>query len=93
MLANYLFSIFIKLQKKFFFKMFKIFRNFLEKTFFGVSSWWGEKLNIKPSFIRLFFIYAAFANALTIFIYLIMVFILRLRNMIKYKKRKSVFDL
>ena len=73
MLANYLFSIFIKLQKIFFIKMFKIFRNFLEKTFFGVSSWWGEKLNIKPSFIRLFFIYAAFANALTIFIYLIMI--------------------
>ena len=73
--------------------MLKFLRNFLEKTFFGVSSWWGEKLGLKPSLIRLFFIYAAFANALTIFIYLIMVFILRLRNMIKYKKRKSVFDL
>jgi len=73
--------------------MLKFLRNFLEKTFFGVSSWWGEKLGLKPSFIRLFFIYAAFANALTIFIYLIMVFILRLRNIIKFKKRKSVFDL
>tara|TARA_B100000900_G_scaffold158361_1_gene134597 strand:+ start:127 stop:348 length:222 start_codon:yes stop_codon:yes gene_type:complete len=73
--------------------MLKFLRNFLEKTFFGVSSWWGEKLGLKPSFIRLFFIYAAFANALTIFIYLIMVFILRLRNVIKFKKRKSVFDL
>ena len=73
--------------------MLKFLRNFLEKTFFGVSSWWGEKLGLKPSFIRLFFIYAAFANALTIFIYLIMVFILRLRSIIKFKKRKSVFDL
>tara|TARA_B100001057_G_scaffold324416_1_gene324615 strand:- start:153 stop:374 length:222 start_codon:yes stop_codon:yes gene_type:complete len=73
--------------------MLKFLRNFLEKTFFGVSSWWGEKLGLKPSLIRLFFIYAAFANALTIFIYLIMVFILRLRNIIKFKKRKSVFDL
>ena len=73
--------------------MLTVFRNFLERTFFGVSSWWGSKLGIKPSFIRLFFIYAAFANALTIFIYLSMVFILRLRLLIKFRKRKSVFDL
>ena len=73
--------------------MISILRNFFEKTFFGVSSWWGLKLGVRPSLIRLFFIYAAFANAITIFIYLIMVFILRLRNIIKYKKRKSVFDL
>tara|TARA_E500000331_G_scaffold47637_1_gene40383 strand:- start:27 stop:248 length:222 start_codon:yes stop_codon:yes gene_type:complete len=73
--------------------MISILRNFFEKTFFGVSSWWGLKLGVRPSFIRLFFIYAAFANAITIFIYLIMVFILRLRNIIKYKNRKSVFDL
>ena len=73
--------------------MLTVLRNFLEKTFFGVSSWWGSKLGIKPSFIRLFFIYAAFANALTIFIYLSRVFILRLRLLIKFRKRKSVFDL
>ena len=73
--------------------MLSIIRNFLERNFFGVSSWWGTKLGIKPSFIRLFFIYAAFANAITIFIYLVMIFILRLRNIIKFRKRKSVFDL
>tara|TARA_B100000965_G_scaffold405234_1_gene438457 strand:- start:275 stop:496 length:222 start_codon:yes stop_codon:yes gene_type:complete len=73
--------------------MISIIRNFLERNFFGVSSWWGTKLGIKPSFIRLFFIYAAFANAITIFIYLVMIFILRLRNIIKFRKRKSVFDL
>ena len=73
--------------------MISILRNFFEKNFFGVSSWWGYKLGIKPSFIRLFFIYAAFANAITIFIYITMVFILRFWNMLKFKKRKSVFDL
>ena len=73
--------------------MISIFRNFFEKTFFGVSSWWGAKLGVRPSLVRLFFIYAAFANVVTVFIYLMMVFILRLRNIIKYKKRKSVFDL
>ena len=73
--------------------MLRFLRNFFEINFFGVSSWWGDKLGIRPSFIRLFFIYAAFANAITIFIYLIMVFILRLRLIIKFRKRKSVFDL
>ena len=83
----------IKLQKKNLLNMITILRNFLEKNFFGVSSWWGSKLGIKPSFIRLFFIYAAFANAFTIFIYITMIFILRFWNMLKFKKRKSVFDL
>ena len=73
--------------------MINFFRNFFEKQIFGVSSWWGNRLGIKASFIRLFFIYAAFTNALTILIYLCMIFILRLRNHFKYRKRKSVFDL
>ena len=73
--------------------MINIFRNFLEKQVFGVSSWWGNRLGIKASFIRLFFIYAAFTNALTILIYLSMIFLLKIRNHFKYRKRKSVFDL
>ena len=73
--------------------MINFFRNIFEKQIFGVSSWWGTRLGIKASFVRLFFIYAAFADAITIFIYLTMTFILRLRLMIKLRKRKSVFDL
>jgi phage shock protein PspC (stress-responsive transcriptional regulator) len=73
--------------------MINFFRNFFEKQIFGVSSWWGNRLGIKASFIRLFFIYAAFTNALTILIYLSMIFLLKLRNHFKYRKRKSVFDL
>ena len=73
--------------------MINFFRNFFEKQIFGVSSWWGNRLGIKASFIRLFFIYATFANALTILIYLSMIFLLKLRNHFKYRKRKSVFDL
>ncbi len=68
-------------------------RNFFEKQVFGVSSWWGSRLGIKASYIRLFFIYATFTNALTILIYLSMIFLLKLRNHFKYRKRKSVFDL
>jgi len=73
--------------------MINFFRNFFEKQIFGVSSWWGNRLGIKASFIRLFFIYAAFTNVLTILIYLSMIFLLKLRNHFKYRKRKSVFDL
>ena len=73
--------------------MFHIVRNFFEKQFFGVSAWWADKLGIKASFVRLFFIYATFTNALTILIYLSMVFLLKIRNHFKYRKRKSVFDL
>ena len=73
--------------------MINIFRNFLEKQVFGVSSWWGNRLGIKASFIRLFFIYATFTNALTILIYLFMTILLKIRNHFKYRKRKSVFDL
>ena len=69
------------------------FRSIFDKKVFGVSSWWGNRLGIKASFIRLFFIYAAFTNALTILIYLSMIFLLKLRNHFKYRKRKSVFDL
>ncbi|MGY8987962.1 MAG: PspC domain-containing protein [Flavobacteriales bacterium] len=70
----------------------KLFKILFEKHFFGVSSWWASKLGIKSSFIRLFFIYGAFANSFTILIYLVMVFVLKIRNHFKYR-RKSVFDL
>lgn len=73
--------------------MINFLRNFFEKKFFGVSSWWGNRLGIRASFIRLFFIYAAFTNAITILIYLLMIFLLKIRNHFKYRKRKSVFDL
>jgi len=68
-------------------------RKIFEKKIFGVSSWWGNRLGIKASFIRLFFIYASFTNALTILVYLFMIFLLRIRNHFKYTKRRSVFDL
>jgi phage shock protein PspC (stress-responsive transcriptional regulator) len=73
--------------------MINFFRNIFEKQVFGVSSWWGNRLGIKASFIRLFFIYATFTNALTILIYLSMIFLLKIRYHFKYRKRKSVFDL
>ena len=73
--------------------MINFFRNIFEKKVFGVSSWWGNRLGIKASIIRLFFIYASFTNTLTILIYLLMMLILKIRHHFKYSKRRSVFDL
>jgi phage shock protein C len=73
--------------------MINFFRSIFDKKVFGVSSWWGNRLGVKASFIRLFFIYAAFTNVLTILIYLAMIFLLKIRCHFKYRKRKSVFDL
>ena len=72
--------------------MIRLLRLVFEKRFFGVSSWWGDLLGIRVSFVRLVFIYASFANAFTILVYLMMIFILKIRYHFKYKKR-SVFDL
>ena len=64
------------------------------KNFFGVSEWFASKLGVNTSFIRLFFIYGIFASgiSLTVLLYLVMLFFIRIRNHFKYKRR-SVFDL
>lgn len=67
--------------------------NIFKKKFFGVCAWWAGRLGIKPSYIRLFFIYAAFTNAITILVYLCMILLLKIRHHFKFRKRKSVFDL
>ena len=74
-------------------KLIHYFLNLLSKQFFGVSSWWANRLGIKPSYVRLLFIYATFTNAVTILIYLSMIFLLKIRTHFKYRKRRSIFDL
>ena len=68
-------------------------RHFFEKHGFAVSTRLAEFLGMSVKNVRLFFIYAAFTNAIIVVIYLSMVFILKVRNHFKYRKRKSVFDL
>jgi phage shock protein PspC (stress-responsive transcriptional regulator) len=66
---------------------------FMEQRTFGVCAWLGEKLQMKSANIRLFFIYASFITiGSPIIIYLIMAFVLNLRNLIR-AKRSSVWDL
>ena len=68
-------------------------KTFFERQAFGVCEWWGEKLRIKSANIRLFFIYTSFLTiGSPLIIYLIMAFVLNLRNMVR-SKRGSVWDL
>ncbi len=68
-------------------------RHFFEKHGFAVSSRLADRLGMKVSDVRLFFIYISFVTlGFSFGIYLTLAFILRLKDMI-YTKRSSVFDL
>ena len=67
--------------------------NYFEKQAFGVCTWLGEKLRMKSSQIRLFFIYASFITlGSPLIVYIHMAFILRIKNMIQ-SSRTRVWDL
>ena len=68
-------------------------KDLVEQSFFGVCTWWGEKLGISISKIRLFFIYLSFiALGSPLNIYLVMAFILDIRNLFR-KKNDIVEDI
>lgn len=68
-------------------------RHFFERHGFGVFSRLADRLGMRASNVRLFFIYFTFITAgLSFGIYLTLAFLLRLKDMI-YTKRSSVFDL
>jgi phage shock protein C len=68
----------------------------VERQFFGVCHWWGEKLNIKTEQVRLSFIYLSFITAgAHLVVYLIMAFVLQHKERIKrpFAKRSTVWEL
>lgn len=68
-------------------------RYFLEKHGFKVSTRLGDRLGIRVSNIRLFFIYLSFFTlGLGFALYLTLAFFVRLKDLV-YTKRSSVFDL
>jgi len=69
--------------------------DYFEKQSFGVLKWWGDKLGIRASRIRLFFIYVSFLTfGSPLLIYLVMVFILEHKEFFKFERpRKTVWDL
>ncbi len=68
-------------------------RHFFELHGFNVLSRVADKLGMRATSVRLFFIYISFVTlGLPFAIYLTLAFLLRLKDMI-YTKRSSVFDL
>ncbi len=69
-------------------------QSYFERQAFGVCQWWADKLKIKISRVRVFFIYASFiALGSPLLLYLIMAFILEHKNAIKGMGRKRIWEL
>ena len=76
--------------------MIKKITSWFEQQAFGVCEWWGNKLGISTTKIRMYFIYLSFFTVGSpIIIYFIMVFILEHKKYFKpfRSKRRSVWDL
>ncbi len=70
--------------------------NFFEERAFGVCSWWGEKLGIATSKVRLYFIYLSFITlGSPLIVYLVMAFLLEHKSYFKFnfKHKKTIWDL
>ena len=68
-------------------------RHYFEVRGFDVSSRFADKLGIRTTNVRLFFIYISFFTVgLSFGLYLTLAFLLHLKDMV-YTKRNSVFDL
>ena len=71
-------------------------RNNFENGAFGVCEWWGKKLGISTTRIRMYFIYLSFFTfGSPIIVYFMMAFVLENKDYFKpmRSKRRSVWDL
>lgn len=74
-------------------KLINSIRTHFEKQAFGVCTWLGDKLHMRSSVIRLFFIYASCLTvASPLIIYMILAFLLKMKSYVK-AQRSSVWDL
>ncbi len=73
--------------------MFEKIRRLLEKYGFEVCERLADKIGIRPSLVRISFIYLSFATAgIALPIYLFIAFFFKIKDKL-FLKRKSVFDL
>ncbi len=69
-------------------------KNFFERKAFGVCEWWGEKLGIQSSKVRVYFIYISFITlGSPILIYLFFAFWLDQKDVFIRKTRPTVWDI
>ncbi len=74
--------------------MMGILRKTLEKQIFGVCQWWADKLGVRSSRVRLYFIYLSCVTvASPIVAYLVMAFVLEHKDLIKGFRRKRIWEL
>ncbi|PZE17172.1 PspC family transcriptional regulator [Putridiphycobacter roseus] len=68
---------------------------FFELRSFGVSTWFANKLGVRVTKVRLFFIYASFIGlGSPLILYLIMAFILENKHIFKFqRKAKTIWEL
>lgn len=70
--------------------------SWFEKQAFGVCAWWGDKLGIGSTSIRMYFIYLSFFTAGSpVIIYFVMAFILQHKEYFQFKrpKKSSVWEI
>ena len=71
--------------------------SYFEQQAFGVCDWWGKKLGMRPTKIRMYFIYLSFFTVGSpIIVYFIMAFILEHKEYFKpkqSKQRNSIWDI
>ena len=68
-------------------------KHYFERHGFAVSTRLADRLGMRVTNVRLFFIYISFVTVgLSFVIYLILAFVLQLKDKV-YTKRSSVFDL
>lgn len=68
-------------------------KNFFERQAFGICEYWGERLKIRSSVIRLFFIYLSFLTiGSPVVVYMVLGFWMNLRKLI-HRQRGGVWDL
>jgi phage shock protein PspC (stress-responsive transcriptional regulator) len=74
--------------------MIELLRKSLEKKIFGVCQWWADKLGVRSSRVRLYFIYLSCVTvASPIVAYLVMAFVLEHKDLIKGFRRKRIWEL
>lgn len=75
--------------------MIERFRKLIETPLFGVCTWLGEKMGIKATTIRMYFVYLSFFTfGSPVIVYFVMAFLLENKDYFKpKKKRPTVWDL
>ncbi len=69
-------------------------KNLFERQAFGVCDWWGDRLGIQSSKIRIYFIYISFITlGSPLIFYLFFAFWLEHKDIFVRKGRRTVWDI